>query len=1009
MRHKRSIQRFRPRLGTLAGSILAIAGCSALAQAPDAGRILDSVRERQPPGSQPPSAPPAIERPAEPQRTPGPESSVRVSVTAFEFTGNNSIDSRELAAAVAPLAGKELAYGELADAAARITQLYRSRGYIVARATLPPQDIQGGRVTIAVQEGILGQVKIERGRTTRLKEGRIESFLSGLQPGQVIRESELERALLVLTDVPGVVVRSVLRPGAAPGTADLVVQVNENISVQAQAGYDNSGSRYTGRNRFLVDIGLHDYFGIGEALSLRAITSFQDMTAYTMSASVPVGGSGLRAGVSHTRVAYRLGREFIPLGASGEAESTGVNLSMPIVRGRNANLAVTLSHERKHFIDRTFAAGSDTTKTSDLTTLGLQGDWRDSAVGPALTSFGVSVSKGHLDRTSPADAFADSLSAQTAGDFNKLNWQVSRLQSLPGGFTFNASLSGQNASKNLDSSEEFSLGGYQGVRAFPQGEGAGDEGMLARLELRRRLGTVRGFAVDGMLFYDIGRVRFDHNAWDPLQASNERTLSGAGVGLTLTRPNSLAVSVALAMPHKGRPSLTEPQRGPTLWVQVNGSPQFLNSTRVETPDGQQRGSDAFDLYGSTGVQIESVERRNATPAGPRIATQATAPTGVNVGSYLRLNDPTNTYGARGSFNLGQGLQAFWQAEIGLSFDFIDDKKTGASVPNSSLGASIRDTGVGLRDRNWGSIMYGHWGMPIRTIASALDPFGDDGIATASGIIASPGFGVGSSSRQGPVGMANNADNDDAAFKRRQSGVFQYWTPTWNGMTARFAYSNNHRQSAPDVDEGYIWGATIDWRRGPLRLMAGYERHENYFGVASLGRNNRGVGSATAVTAGTSSRDWDARIGASYRFGATEVAAMLDKMSYKESGVTAANTTPDLQSYERSAVWMGVTHTIGKLELRASAGRANPGRCKVIINDPAQQNCSTDGLGASLTAIGFSYRLTAAATVFGQYARMRNKPSSNYNFGGGGVFGGAGGTPGVGADPRGIGIGIKYRF
>lgn len=1009
MQKKRSLHRSRPRLGTLAGSILALAGCGALAQAPDAGRMLDSIRERQVPGAPQPSPPATIERPADPQRTPGPDSSVRVTVTAFEFTGNNSIDSRELAAALAPLAGNELAYSQLADAAARITQLYRSRGYMVARATLPRQDIRDGRVTIAVQEGTLGDVKVERGRTTRLKEGRIQSFLSDLKPGQVIREADLERALLVLTDQPGIVVRSVLRPGKAPGTADLVVQVNENAAVQAQAGYDNAGSRYTGRNRFLVDLGLNDWFGVGEALSLRAITSFQDMTAYTLSGSVPVGGSGLRTGVTHTRVSYRLGREFIPLDASGNAEATGVNLSMPLMRGRDANLAVTLSHERKHFADRTGAAGSEITKASDLTTLGLHGDWRDSASGPALTNFSLSVSKGELERSNAADAFADSLSARTAGSFSKLNWQLSRVQSLPGGFTFHGSLSGQNASKNLDSSEEFFLGGYQGVRAFPQGEAAGDEGVLARLELRRRLGTVQGFAVDGMLFYDIGRVRFDHNPWDPLQASNSRTLSGAGLGLTMSRSNALAVSVALAMPHKGRPSLTEPQRGPTLWVQVNGTPQFLNSTRVETPDGQRRGSNAFDIYGGVGIQVERVERRNATPAGPRGATQSATPTGRNLDSYLRANDPTNTLGARGSLNLGQGVQAFWQAEVGLSTDFNDDNKTGAFIPDSSMSASLRDTGVGLRKSGWGTVLFGHWGMPLRGMASTLDPFGDDGIGSASGLISSPGFGIGSSNRQGPVSTANNADNDDAAFKRRQPGVIQYWTPEWKGLSARFAYANNHRRAAPDVDEGYAWGASVNWRLGKLTLLAGYERHENYFGVASLGRNNRGVGTATAVTAGTSSRDWDMRLGASYKFGATEVTGMVDRVSYRESGVVAANTVPDLRSYTRNAAWMGVTHTIGRLELRASYGRAGAGKCEVIVNDPAQQTCSTDGLGATLTALGFAYKLTRDTTVFGQYAAIRNDTSATYNFGTGGVFAATGGSPGVGADVRGIGVGIKYRF
>ncbi len=1010
MRNKRPFTRFRPRAGALAGGMLALAGCGALAQAPDAGRILDTVRDRQTPAlPASPTAPPAVERPAEPPRPGTPDSSVRLTVSGFEFTGNDSIASAELSAALTSYTGREIGYTELAEAAQRITQLYRARGYIVARATLPPQDIRDGRVTIAVQEGILGEVKVERNRQVRLREGVVQSFLSGLRRGQVIREADLERALLVLTDVPGIVVRSVLRPGATPGTADLVVQVNENGKMTAQAAYDNAGSRYTGRHRLLVDAALADNFGFGEVLSLRGITTFQDLTAWTLGASVPIGGSGLRAGLNHTRLHYRLGREYAPLGASGEAEVSGANLRMPVLRGRDANLAVELAFEQKHFIDRTALAGSDVTKSSRATRLSIDGDVRDTLAGPALTQYGLSVTRGRLDRTSAADAFADSLGARTAGDFRKINWQLSRLQSLPAGLTLHAALSGQTASNNLDSSEEFSLGGLQGVRAFPQGEGAGDEGVLARLELRRRLGTVRGFAVDGSLFYDIGRVRFDHNPWDPLQTRNERTLSGGGIGITFTRPNALAVSLALAFPDKGRPATTEATRSPTFWVQVSAAPQFLNSTRVVTPDGQGRGSDAFDIYGGVGIQVEKVARNGATPAGPRGATQSATPTGNNLDNFVRANDPTSTIGARGSLNLGQGFHGFWQAEAGVSYDFIDDDKTGQPVPSSSHGMSIRDTGVGVRSAKWGTVLYGHWGMPLRGIASALDPFGDDGIASASGIIASPGFGVGGSNRQGPVSTATNADNDDAAFKRRQAGVIQYWTPEWKGLSAKFAYSNNHRRVAPDVDGGSIWGASLNWRVGPVTLLAGYERHDNYFGVASLGRNNRGVGSATGVTAGTSSRDWDMRLGASYKFGNTELTMMLDKMSYKEFGVVAANTIPDTQSYERSAAWIGVTHSIGRLELRASAGRANAGQCAVIVNDPTQQNCSTDGLGASMTALGFSYKLTKDTTVFGQYARIRNDASASYNFGGGGIFGVAGRSPGVGADPHGFGVGIKYRF
>ncbi len=212
MRHKRPLRRFRPSIGSLAGSVLALAGCGVLAQTvPDSGRILDTVRERQPLGTTAPASPPVIQRPADEIRLAGPSDSVRVKVAAFDFSGNKAIASSELAAVVAPYTNRELGYAELAEAANKVTQLYRSRGYIVARTTLPPQDIREGRVTMAVQEGVLGEVKVERGRNLRLKDGLVQSFLSGLKPGQVIREGDIERALLVLTDVPGIIVQSVPR------------------------------------------------------------------------------------------------------------------------------------------------------------------------------------------------------------------------------------------------------------------------------------------------------------------------------------------------------------------------------------------------------------------------------------------------------------------------------------------------------------------------------------------------------------------------------------------------------------------------------------------------------------------------------------------------------------------------------------------------------------------------------------------------------------------------------
>jgi hemolysin activation/secretion protein/predicted porin len=1004
----------RPFKPSVIGGLLALSGCGAFAQVPDAGRMLESIRERTPGVSNPAPAdtPAVIDKPAEENRAASADSGARVVVAQFEFSGNDSIDAQTLAAELNSFTGREIGFEALADAAARITRFYRSRGFLVARANLPAQDIgPGGIVKLEIQEGRLGAVTVQPAKNVRLDESVVRRFISDLVPGAVLREAEIERSLLLLSDLPGITVRSVLRAGAQPGTADLVVRVSESPLAQARFGFDNQGNSYTGRNRLSVELSINDWLGLGETWSARGITSFEGLTAQTLGVSAPIGGSGLRAGLAYTNLLYNIGRDFAPLGAGGEGQSVSGFIAYPFIRGRQSNLTGQLTLEQKSYVDRVNQVGLDVRKSSTLGRLEIYGDWRDGLAGnPALTSYSLGWTRGHLSRETPSDAGFDARSAQTAGNFDKLNWSLSRLQALPGGFTLHASLLGQRASRNLDSSEEFFLGGPNGVRAYPQGEGAGDEGWLARLEMRRALGRLGGFGVEGFVFYDAGRVRIDKNPWDPAQAGNNKSLQGAGLGLLFTRPKALAVSVGVAFKPTSTPSTVEASHSPTFFVQLSGAPQAFAGLGVSVADDPDLSSDRFEIFGGFGLEAERVSRDGATDAGPRGATQSATPTGRQLPPYMRYSDPSSSIGVRGALGLGGGLEAFWQVEAAVAYKYVPKDGGDTSRPESNAATSLQDAGVGLRSADWGAVRYGQWTMPFRDMTAKFDPFNDYGIGGAGGIIGSPGLGVGSSTSAGPVTEVGDANNDDAAFIRRQPGVWQYATPEWKGLSARIAYSNNGRRAAPDIGAGAIWGFSGGYVNGPLKLGIAYEQHNQYYGIASLGRNNRGVGSSgTAVTQGTSSRDWAVSLGASYTLGATTFSMLLDKLSYSESDVIPGNTVMDLQGYRRRARLFGVTHVMGPWELRASAGRASAGSCDMVSNDPTLRSCSTAGLAASMVAVGFNRTISKNLSVYGTFSRIRNDGSASYNFRTGAVFAAAGNAPGVGADVLGYGLGFKYRF
>ena len=105
-----------------------------------------------------PKPSPQIEKPARPRPPKGGEATVKV--TQIKFTGNTVIETSELEGIVAPAIGKVLTLRELNEVAGQISEYYAVKGYILAQAYLPPQEIRRGVVEIAILEGKVGKIGV---------------------------------------------------------------------------------------------------------------------------------------------------------------------------------------------------------------------------------------------------------------------------------------------------------------------------------------------------------------------------------------------------------------------------------------------------------------------------------------------------------------------------------------------------------------------------------------------------------------------------------------------------------------------------------------------------------------------------------------------------------------------------------------------------------------------------------------------------------------------------------
>ncbi len=470
------------------------------------------------------------------------------------LTGNSVVAEEALRAALGDVTGKTFDLAGLRDLAERITGVYQASGYPFARAVLPPQDLEQGHLRIDVIEGRYGAVQAQGDDGVLVRQAT--AFLDGLRPGSVIANGALERAALLLDDLPGITSAAAMRPGTAAGTGDLIVQVARDKRVSGDVGLDNAGSRYTGKNRVRANVDINSPFLLGDQLSVRALLSEEDLWLGSLGYSLPLGASGLRGNVGYSHTSYALAKEFANLHANGTAKVASAGLSYPILRSQKANLTLIATYQSKDLHDNRDSTATYESKSSQSMPVALQFDYRDAFDGITYGSVSWTPGKLKLDAGLTAVDYYKS-----NGRFRKVNLDVVRLQSLPAGFSLMAHLSWQQANKNLDSSEKLSLGGASGVRAYPSGEATGDEGGLAQLELRYAAGAYTPYA-----FMDAGRITV--NA-DPVAASdNRRSLRGSGLGLRYQQ-QAWSADVALAWRNTGGRPMSETNSDPRPRVWIN--------------------------------------------------------------------------------------------------------------------------------------------------------------------------------------------------------------------------------------------------------------------------------------------------------------------------------------------------------------------------------------------------------------------------------------------------------
>ena len=450
------------------------------------------------------------------------DSSKTVFIKDFTFAGNSAISNEELKQNLKAYVGKELSFNQIQEVLALVTKVYRDKGYFVARAYLGKQDLvkNDNLLFISIIEGKYGKIKLNN--NSLVNDNSLQAILDNAKSNGIINVKDIERVLLLINDRNGVEVsNSVVEAGKEVGSSNLNIDTTSTKRVDGYIVADNYGSRYTGYNRVQGLININSPFNIGDKISISGLVSNgADLKNGKIAYELPLNSYGLKSDFAYTRTNYNLVEEYKSLDAKGNSSIYEAGLSYPLIRSTNENLYLKGKYYHKDMND--YMSGDkyeDKSINSFVTTLEYDKNYSIGTL-PARVFANLNLTTGHLSSKN---------SNPNNGNYNKVDTYISNDIYFNEIFSLNTNLTAQKVlgNKNLDGSEDLTLGGPNAVKLYPYSEQSAENGYIASFELFSKLPNIASYNHKIGLFYDMGNVYQERNLDTTFQ---RKTLQDIGLG-----------------------------------------------------------------------------------------------------------------------------------------------------------------------------------------------------------------------------------------------------------------------------------------------------------------------------------------------------------------------------------------------------------------------------------------------------------------------------------------------
>ncbi len=486
-------------------------------------------------------------------KAPAGASSVRFTLQNLELEGVTAYSPEQLRPVYAGSLGQEISLADLYDIAAQLTNKYRNDGYILTQIVVPPQTIDNGTARLQVVEGTVDQITVQGGDEESHALPLMRRYAAQInRDGGPLNVNDLERALLLINDLPGISARSVIAPSRTrTGAADLTIMVTRD-PYDAFIGLDNLGSRFLGRWEASAGGSLNSQvFRANERITGQVVYAphgpLTDHELAYMAGSywMPVGAWGSNFEVFYSYTDTEPGLELRDFDVKGRSHYLALTLKHPFIRSRELNLTGRVFLDGRN-VESENNIPDDREDNIRALRVGGRLEFIDDVFSGGVNTMDIELAKGLSILGASDDGDTDLTRPDGDPQFFKLEAEMQRLQRLAAQVNLLVGVKGQISNAALLASEEFGIGGSGYGRGYDPSEIVGDDGVAGKVELQWNPLWNNSWMTASQVFgfWDVGKVWND----DATTSSDVESLSSAGLGFRADLIHSIETEFYVAVP-----------------------------------------------------------------------------------------------------------------------------------------------------------------------------------------------------------------------------------------------------------------------------------------------------------------------------------------------------------------------------------------------------------------------------------------------------------------------------